>query len=106
MDDEDSYSYSLGAPPLIAELPKARTLLAQSSSLQKRSFQDLCGHALLLQCFNYFPVHQKNCISKRVKPPVPRFEDSYKKIKQENFENPSISTYPVNGKNPTEMKVF
>jgi len=84
MEDEDSYSY-LGAPaPLVSPLARAAF---QSSCLQKRSIQELYNQLAILHYIKSQPGFQpKPPIPKRVKPPVPKFEDSYKKIKTENVE--------------------
>jgi hypothetical protein len=80
MEDEDSYSY-LGIPaPLGSPLARAQI---QSSCLQKRSFQELYNHLAIL---HYLKTQPAFPTQKRVKPPVPKFEDSYKKLKTENVE--------------------
>lgn len=100
MEQEDSYSY-----PFQGAL-KLRAFLKQvSPSLQKRSIQELYNRALLLQCLKYLPaaVSQKNpSTTKRVKPPVPKFEETYKKVKTEIISEMSTknAVYPV--VNPSE----
>lgn len=85
MEDEDSYSY-LGAPAPL-ESPLTRAAIS-SSCLQKRSIQELYNHLAILHYLKSQPAFQtKAPIQKRVKPPVPKFEDSYKKVKTENVES-------------------
>lgn len=87
MEEEASYSYPLGIPPSVG-FPQARALIFQSSCLQKRSIQELYNHLAVLHYLKSQPTYQnqKNSLPKRAKPPVPKFEDSYKKVKTDGTE--------------------
>lgn len=102
MADEDSYSHESGIPAYLGS-PKTRALMYQSSCLQKRAIQDLYNQALLLQCMKYLPAYQKSLNTKRVMPPVPKFEEfeeTQKKVKPEITEPLTMTRlYPVNGIN-------
>jgi transcription initiation factor TFIIIB Brf1 subunit/transcription initiation factor TFIIB len=51
----------------------------------------------------HLPAYQKDCTLKKVKPPVPKFEDVSKKIKSDNIEQSTTNRIsPVNAVNETQ----
>lgn len=79
MEDEESYSHSVGIP-IASGSPLARALSFQSSCLQKRSIQELYNHLAVLYYLKSQTSHQNPSIPKRVKPPVPKFEEPIRKV--------------------------